>query len=317
MAVPDMPQRRTIKRLFPVLLLLAGGSVLGFSTNLAKLAGNWGLTPLAFLAWSITGAAAILLVIAVLRGSMPPVDRRSLQYYGISALVGVAGSNFIFLAAIPHVGASFVAMIITLPPLLTYIGALVLRLERLQATRAMGVAAALAGAGVLATSQLAGPDAETFWILLALCGPVLLAIGNLYRTLRWPVGASPQALAPGMLLAAAAMLLLAGLLPGYSLAIPLDRNLPVLLIVVQALVFALQFQILFLLQQSGGPVLLSLLGSVGAVVAIPVAIFLQNEAPPVGLIPSAALIAIGIFLVALGQAKSGASPSAGGRPKAH
>ncbi|NYT80027.1 DMT family transporter [Alcaligenaceae bacterium] len=296
-----MPRRAS--RLFPLLLLLGGGVLLGLSVNLAKLAGHVGLTPLAFLAWSITGAALILLLMAVLRGNPPPIDRRCLRYYAISAVVSVAGPNLVFFSAIPHVGASFVALIITLPPLLTYIGALAFGMERFQAIRALGVAAALAGAGVLGASQLAAPDADVFWILLVFAGPILLAVGNLYRSLGWPEGVSSDALAPGMLLGAAAMLLLAGLLPGHSLAIPLDSSSALLVIAAQTIVFAGQFLVLFLLQKTGGPVLLSLLGSVGAVVGVPVAIFLQNEAAPQGLLPGAGLIALGVVLVARGQAR--------------
>lgn len=291
------------KHLVPVLLLSAGGVLLGVSTNLAKLAGRIDLTPLAFLAWSVTGAAAILLALAVLRGKLPPIDQRSLQYYAVSALVSVAGSNFIFFAAIPHVGASFVALIITLPPLLTYLGALAFGLERFQTVRAAGVVAALAGAAVLAVSQLTAAHTDISWILFVLVGPVLLAIGNLYRTLRWPVGVAADALAPGMLMAASVLLLLAGLLPGHSLDVPLDDRLPFILIMVQAAIFAGQFQLLFMLQKSGGPVLLSLLGSVGAVVAVPAAILLQNEAAPPGLLLSAVLIAAGVAMVSLGQAR--------------
>ena len=300
----QIPQRRRNTWLLPLLLLLSGWMLLGLSTNLAKLAGDVGLAPLALLGWSMSGAAAILLIAAALRGCLPPVGKRTLRYYAISALVSVAGSNFIFFSAIPHVGASFVAMIVTLPPLLTYVGALALKMERFQMVRAMGVAAALAGAGVLAAAQLKVPDTDVFWVLLALGGPVLLAIGNLYRTLRWPAGVPAEALAPGMVTGAAAMLMLAGLLPGYSLAIPTDQSLPLILVIVQAFIFAGQFQLLFLLQKAGGPVLLSLLGSVGAIVGVPVAIVLQNETPPQGLIPSAGLIALGITLVALGQARA-------------
>lgn len=294
---------RRASRLFPLLLLLGGGVLLGLSVNFAKLAGHVGLTPLAFLSWSITGAALILLLMAVLRGNPPPIDRRCLRYYAISAVVSVAGPNLVFFSAIPHVGASFVALIITLPPLLTYIGALAFGMERFQAIRALGVAAALAGAGVLGASQLAAPDADVFWILLVFAGPILLAIGNLYRSLGWPEGVSSDALAPGMLLGAAAMLLLAGLLPGHSLAIPLDSGTALLVIAAQTVVFAGQFLVLFLLQKTGGPVLLSLLGSVGAVVGVPVAIFLQNETAPQGLLPGAGLIALGVVLVARGQAR--------------
>lgn len=286
--------------LVPLTCLLVGGALLGISTNVAKYAGEIDLSPLAFLFWSIAGAATILLVIALLRQELPPLNKRSFEYYFISALVSVAGSNLLFFSAISHVGASFVALIISLPPLLTYLGALALGMERFQTVRALGVAAALAGAGVLAARKFSAPDASVFWILIALCGPVLLAIGNLYRTLRWPEGASPNALAPGMLIAAVVLLGATSLLPNFSLTVPLGGFLPLGLITLQAFIFAGQFQLLFLLQKTGGPVLLSLLGSVGAIVGVPVAVFLQGESPPDGLILGASLIALGVALVTWG-----------------
>lgn len=289
--------------LVPLICLLVGGALLGISTNVAKYAGEIGLSPLAFLFWSIAGAATILLVIALLRHELPPLNKRSFEYYFISALVSVAGSNLLFFSAIPHVGAGFVALIISLPPLLTYLGALALGMERFQTVRALGVAAALAGAGVLAARKFSAPDASVFWILIALCGPVLLAIGNLYRTLRWPEGASPNALAPGMLIAAVVLLGAISLLPNFSLTVPLGDFLPYGLITLQAFIFAGQFQLLFLLQKTGGPVLLSLLGSVGAIVGVPVAVFLQGESPPDGLILGASLIALGVALVTWGGMK--------------
>ena len=301
--------RSKAKWFIPFVCLLAGGALIGVSTNLAKYAGAIDLTPLAFLFWSITGASIILLVIALLRNEPPPLNKRSFEYYLVAALVSVAGSNLIFFSAIPQVGAGFVALIIALPPLLTYLGALALRMERFNALRALGVAAALAGAGVLAARKFSAADASVFWILLALCGPVLLAIGNLYRTLRWPSNASPSALAPGMLIAAALLLGIVSTLPNFSLAIPLEEFRPLALIAVQAVIFAGQFLLLFLLQKTGGPVLLSLLGAVGAVIAVPVAIFLQGEAPPEGLLLGASLIALGVALVTWGGVKMATLPT--------
>ncbi|WP_245932518.1 DMT family transporter [Isoalcanivorax indicus] len=291
-------------KLVPLLSLLSGGALLGLSTNLAKLAAEAHLSPLAFLTWSVVGAALLLMVVAAVRRDLPPVHIRALEYYGVSALVGVAGSNLIFFSAVPHVGAGFVALIISLPPLLTYVGALIWKLERFRMMRALGVAVALGGAGVLALRQYSAPDADGLWIFIALLGPILLAIGNLYRTLRWPRGVSADALAPGMLVAAAVMLLGTGLLPGFSLAVPLDRSLPLILIVVQAVVFSGMFLLLLMLQKTSGPVLLSLLGSVGAVVGVPVAIFLLGETAPDGLLLSAALIIVGVALLSLGKARS-------------
>ncbi|MGP9573019.1 hypothetical protein ACT3S8_01015 [Halomonas sp. AOP42-D2-25] len=106
-----------------------------------------------------------------------------------------------------------------------------------------------------------------------------------------------------MLIAAAIILLSVGFLPGFSLNVPTDSSLPIMLIAVQAMVFAGQFLLLFLLQKSGGPVFLSLLGSVGAVVGVPVAILLQGETAPEGLLLGTLLIAAGIALLNIGKAK--------------
>lgn len=284
----------------PLICLLAGGILIGISTNLAKYANVIDLAPLAFLFWSITGASIILFIIAFVRNELPPLNKRSFKYYLVAALVSVAGSNLIFFSAIPHVGAGFVALIIALPPLLTYLGALVLQIERFNILRATGIVAALLGVGVLAARKFSTPDASVFWILLALCGPVLLAIGNLYRTLRWPDDASPSSLAPGMLIAAAILLGIVSMLPSFSIIVPLTESKPLWLIAIQALIFAGQFLLLFLLQKTGGPVLLSLLGAVGAIVGVPVAIFLQGEAPPEGLLLGGSLIALGVALVTWG-----------------
>lgn len=295
--------------LLPLVCLLLGGALLGLSTNLAKLAGEMALPPLAFLTWSIVGAAVLLLGLAAVRKTLPPITQRTLEYYTVSALVGVAGSNFIFFSAVPHVGAGFVALIISLPPLLTYVGALALGMERFNMLRAIGVVAALGGAAVLAINKLSNANADSFWILIALLGPVLLAIGNLYRTLRWPPGVSADALAPGMLTVAAIMLLGTGLFSDLSLSLPQEKALPLALIGAQTLVFAGQFLLLFVLQKTGGPVLLSLLGAVGALVGVPVAVIFQGEAPPQGLLIGALLIGLGVALVTLGRGKNTSQPS--------
>ncbi|MDX2209031.1 MAG: DMT family transporter [Sphingopyxis sp.] len=281
--------------------MIATGALLGLATILAKIAPRAGLSPLAFLAWSVAGAALLLIVPRLLGGERLPVSRRVLEYYAIAALVSLAVPNFIFFAAIPHIGASFVALAIAFPPLLTYAGAVLLGIERFDIGRAVGVGLALAGAALIAFLKLRLVAADMFWVIAVLLGPVLLAIGNLYRTLRWPAGAKPAELAPGMLAAAALVLIAGGLMPGQTLAVPVARPDAALLIAAQSAALALQYRLFFILQQRGGPVMLSLLGTVAAILAVPVAIIVLGEAPPAGLVPGAALIATGIALVTIRQ----------------
>jgi len=287
------------RRIVTLACLLATGMLLALSTILAKLATEAGLSPVALLAWSSLGAAGALLGIAAAQGHLPPFNVRTLEYALVAATVSFAAPNLLFYSAIPHVGVSFVALAIAFPPLFTYLGALVLRIERFSVVRASGVALALAGAAYIAILKLNAPSGANVWVLAVLGGPILLAIGNLYRTLRWPEGARPDALAASMLAAAAAMLIAVGMLPGFSLGVP-PTQAAALLIGAQIATFAAQFTIFFILQKRGGPVYISLLGAVAATVGVPVAILLLGEAPPAGLVIGGLLIAAGITLITIG-----------------
>lgn len=295
----DGPGRRSGRgdRLVPLLCLLGAGSLIGVSTDLAKAASDAGLAPLPFLTWSVVGAAGVLVAVAARRHRLPTINKQTIEYFTVAALVSLAAPQLILFSAVPRVGASFVALAIAFPPLYTYLGALLLRMERFDCARALGVGLALAASVLLAALKLAEPDAQTVWIVLTLSAPILLAAGNLYRTRRWPTGASPDELAPGMVVAAAVMLVVVGLLPGVSLTVPVTDTASIGLIVAQALTFSGLYLLFFVLQARGGPVYLSLLGSVGAVVGSAIAITVLGETAPRGLLPAGLLIAIGIALV--------------------
>ena len=281
--------------------LLVAGALLGVSTNLVKVAISIGLAPLPYLTWSLAGATFLLTAISTMRGQTPRLNGRSLEYFVVAAFLSVAGSNLIFFNAVPHVGVSFVALTISLPPLLTYVGALMLGMESFCWWRASGVVLALVGTGVLVAAQWTTPDTNHFWIILTLIGPVLLAAGNIYRSHRWPPGASAESLAPGMLLAATALLVLISVItPGWILGISTGNTYALPLIGVQAVVFAAQFLLLFVLQKAGGPVFLSLMGAVSAVIGVPIAMMLLAEPALPALLPSVALIAAGIASMVIG-----------------
>ena len=303
------PQHR--KWVVPLALLLFMGALLGISTNLAKLASGAGLDPLAFLTWSVIGATIVLASVSAVRRRLPPLSVRTAEYFIISGLVSVALPNLLFFAAIPRVGASFVALAIAFPPLFTYLGALALRMEQFQTRRAVGVVLALGGAALLAVLKLSAPNADPLWIGAVLGGSVLLAVGNIYRTARWPEGAAPDALAPGMLAASGLMLLAVGIVAaaffespnGFSLNVPTLSAAPILVVLAQITTFSVQFLLFFVLQERGGPVYLSLLGSVGAVVGVPIAVLLLGESVPQGLAVGGSLIALGIGLLTFGNAE--------------
>lgn len=283
-------------RLAPILCLLVVGSFIGVTANLVKLAAAAGASPVAFLAWSVLGAGAVLLAAAVVTRQTPPLNRRMIEYFLVAGLISIALPNALIFSAVPHVGAGFAALSFAFPPVYTYAMALLGGLERLQPGRAAGVAFGVAGAAVLALSKAAEPDADLPWIAAALAAPVVIAAGNIYRTLRWPEGASSMALAPGMLLGAALLLFLAAPALPVPMALPVTDPYTAALLASQALTFSAMYILFFVLQRMAGPVYLSQIGVVGAAVGAAVAILALGEDPPAGLGWAALLIGLGIGL---------------------
>lgn len=277
----------------PLILLLAG-LLLAISTNLAKVAQDIGFTPLAYLVWSLAGASFLLTTMSYLRGQSIQLNRQTIEYFIVAGFLTTAATNLIFFSAVRHLGVSFVALMMALPPLLTYVGALFMRMERFCWWRMTGVSLALTGTVFLVMQKWTSPNADPVWIVFTLAGPVLLAIGNLYRTHRWPPGTSAESLAPGMLLSALAMLVIFSLLPGRSLDIPGENTLSIVLLGIQAITFAGQFLLLFVLQKLGGAVLLSLMGGVSAMFGVPIAVLLLDEPFFPAFFVSAMFVAAGI-----------------------
>ena len=289
-------EERRVSRLVPVALLVAAGALTGLSTDLAKVAFDANISPYAFLTWSVVGGAVVLSGRDVVRGGTPALDRSTSRYLGVAAVLTVVLPRLLMFSAVPEVGVSFVAVSIAFPPLYTYVFALVLRLEAFDIRRAAGVALALVGSLIIALLKLSEPDASAVWVVIALAAPVFLALGNIYRTLRWPPGLAPDELAPGMVRVAALLLVAVATLPGFSLDVPRNGS-AVSLIAVHAVIISALYLVMFELQRRGGPVLLSLMGSIAAIVGSAVAFAFLDEAMPGGLFPGGLAIAAGIGLV--------------------
>lgn len=292
-------------------LLLATGALLGLSTGLAKQAVGIGLTPLAFLVWSLAGAAVLVAAVSIRRFGPPPRDRRTVEYWLIAAVLTLAAPNLVLFSAVAKVGAGFVALAYAFPPMLTYVGALALRMERFDARRGLGVVLVMAGAAYLAIRKLGLPDAPPAWVVATLAAPMLLAAGNLYRTRRWPPGARAEHLAGGMLAMASALLAGVALMPGFTLAVDTADHRQLLLLAAGAATFGLQYLFFFALQRRGGPVYLSFVGSVAALVGVPLAVFWFGEDLPPGLSAGGALTVAGIALVVLGGRRGAPTPPDG------
>lgn len=278
-------------------LLLAIGALLGLTGNLVKLAGNAGWQPMAYLLWSLIGGGLLLLLFAWLRGERPGLSPPLQRYYLGSGLLSIALPNGLLFSSISHVGAGFASMCLAFPPLITYLLALALRMEGLSRIRLLGICVGLLGSLLLALGKLNSGDSPMLWVLAALCVPVFLALGNVYRSRYWPSGASPLSLAPGMLLGGAALLVPMGLF-GIEFSPRLDSVTAIILLIAQMLLFAAIYALFFVLQKLAGAVFLSQIGSVAAIVGAAIAIGLLGERGSLTMLLAALCIVGGVLLVA-------------------
>lgn len=295
----------------PLGLLLIVGGFLAVSMIIAKAAPAFGWHPLGLLEWSILGGAALLYSVtrwkrraaAPSSPKEPKVSRQLLSYLTLSGALFIL-PNMIAVVAAPKVGAGFVSLSFAFPLVLTYLFAVLIKLERFQVLRAVGVLFGLAGGILLAVSGANVSAEASFWSLIALSIPAFLAIGNIFRTLKWPEGAKPVDLALGMM--GTGFVILAGFTLVMEIPVgPLHWTVEAAaLLGGQIAIFALQYGLYFRLQQTAGPVYLSQIGSVAAVIGLGLAFLVFGEVPNLAKLAAVASVGLGIVFVTLGRGRS-------------
>jgi drug/metabolite transporter (DMT)-like permease len=290
-------------RASPLPLLLATGGLIGATFPLGKLAGEAGVPPLVWSFLIAAGSALVLVAALAMRREAVAFDLRHLRYDLIAGVVSLAIPNALVFSVIPRLGAGFTSILFTLSPILTLAFSAVLRLRRTTPLGIAGIAVGFAGALVIVVSKgQVGRPAEPAWLVLALLIPVSLAVGNVYRTLYWPPGASGLRLAAGMNIAAAIVLALASLLLLGDFPVAAVAATPALSLL-QVASSAAMFAFFFRLQAVGGPVYLSQIGYVAAAVGLASGSLLLGESYGALTWLGAAVVAAGVAMTTIAQVK--------------
>ena len=126
--------------MLPVALLLALGSLWGLSPAFTKFLSLEGIPPIGVVFWQTLIAGTGLLVMCRIRGVAIGLSRRHLFYYGVMGAAGIALPNSNMVFVLGHIPAGLMSVIIVTAPVITYVVAVVIRLEIIDARRAGGVA---------------------------------------------------------------------------------------------------------------------------------------------------------------------------------
>jgi drug/metabolite transporter (DMT)-like permease len=287
----------------PLPLLLTTGSLLGLGFPLGKLAGVAGIAPIVW-SWVMAVGAGLVLLLALRLGRVRlPMDARHLRYYLVTGTVSNALPNLLVFSAMPHLGAGFISIFFAFSPIVTLVLHSLLQRRRPGALGAAGIALGFAGALVIVLSKgrMDTPGGgAALWLALAFLIPLLLACGNIYRTLAWPAGTSGLALAAGANLGAGVVLGVLSLLWTGSLPLSAALAVPGLLLA-QVAISAAMFAVFFRLQSVGGPVYLSQIGYVAAAVGLGTGTLVLGE--HYGLLTwlGAVVVAVGVLVTTRAQ----------------
>lgn len=283
--------------LYPLCLLLAFGGIWAATLAVAKFAAGAGVPPIALAFWQSFGGGLVVLAIAQARGQPIRFGRPYLRYYLIGGFVGLAWPNAVSFLAVPQLGTGLLSLLFTLAPVLTYLIAQALRIERFFWIRGAGIALGFLGMLAILTprASLPSPDA-LFWALVAMTAPLSLAIGNIYRSLDWPAGADPLALSAGLMLGSSLLLLPAMLATGAWMPLP-PFGAAEWATAAQAGATGVAYILLLALQRAGGPVYLSQVGYVVALTGILLGIALYGETLESSIWLAVGLLFAGVALV--------------------
>lgn len=212
---------KSSSRFLPLAILILLGCLWGAMLVLGRVATQAGVPPIAFAFWNCAGGATIIGALAVARRIPLTVSPRHLRYYAIAGLISSALPNTLAFTLVAPIGTGLTGVLFALSPIVTYGVAMSARRDRFDPLRGLGLVIGLSGTLLILLPKSSLPSQEAVhWLLIGLAMPVLLALGNVYRSAAWPPGAASLTLAVGMLTAAGLWLLPAMLATG-SFYVPL------------------------------------------------------------------------------------------------
>ncbi|MCP5081848.1 MAG: DMT family transporter [Alphaproteobacteria bacterium] len=188
-------------------VLIGAGAFWGLTFTLMKIALEDGAHPLGLSFWNAALGAAGLLAINLVRRRPVPLQPRYLKFYAITSILGTSVPGAAYFYAAANLPAGVLSISIAVVPMLTFIAAAALGLDRWSLLRASGVLLGIMSVALIVLPETALPDKEAApWMLAALFAAGCYTAENIYLTLRRPAEIDPYTLLIGMFAFAAIML---------------------------------------------------------------------------------------------------------------
>ncbi len=179
------------KRLRGLSLLLLMGMAWGLSFSLARIAAGGGIHPFSITFWEALGAGTALILVCLVRRRPFPLSRELVLFYLACGAIGMVVPNAVFFFAAAHVPAGILSISLAVNPLITFLAAAALGLERLAPDRVAGVILGIVAIVLLVGPQQSLPDpAQLPWVLACVAAAACYAAFNVMVSLWRPRGAA-------------------------------------------------------------------------------------------------------------------------------
>ncbi len=161
-------------------VLLACGLAWGSTQTLGKIAVSTGYQHFGLIFWQFVVGVLLLGTLLVIQGKRLIVNRQTLIFAVIIAIIGTIIPNATFYYSVAHLPAGIMSILISTVPLISFPIALALGMDRFNAARIAGLLCGLAGVALIALPEASLPSPGMVAFLpIALIGPLFYAIeGN-------------------------------------------------------------------------------------------------------------------------------------------
>lgn len=244
-------------------LLLSLGMTWGSGYAIAKYATQNGITPLGYAFWQSLGPAIVMVLITLGTRDRFGWSWQHWRYYLTCGLLGIAIPNTNMYSVAPLLPVGLLAVLVNTAPILTYVLALVCRIEAFYQWRLVGVVCGISGIFCVLWPQMALSNAAMSWhIVQAMLSPLCFALCAVFIKRYYPANSSAMSLAAGMLVCSA--VILAPLVFAKHAFYPLFplKSLADVLLLVEIGLSSLGYVIMFKLLKQAGPVYYSLVSAV-------------------------------------------------------
>ena len=202
-------------------LLVGCGVIYPLLFSVTKIASEAGVPPIGFVFWHSLVAALGLLALCLVRRELPGLSWAHLKGYIALGFLGTAAPVSLLAYVSAKLPAGLVTLVVVLSPLLTYVFALLLRMERRNLLSIAGITLGLGGVLLVVVPSVSLPSPDMLgWLLLAFLAPVFFAATNISGSLLRPPATGSFPMAAGVMVASTVLMAPIALGTGQMYAYP-------------------------------------------------------------------------------------------------